>query len=75
MGLKITRDLPRMLRHFAAHRSAWTWKWDGRVTATVGCRGDVNEVLCVERGDTSDRNFGLALDVGTTTVVGPPGGP
>ena len=40
------------------------------MTATVGYRGDVNEVLCVERGDTSERNFGLALDVGTTTVVG-----
>ena len=39
------------------------------MTATVGCRSEVNEVLDVERGDTSDRNFGLALDVGTTTVV------
>ena len=70
MGLKITRELPRVLRKFEASRSSWTWKWDGRVTATVGLRSDVNEVLCVERGDTSDRNFGLALDVGTTTVVG-----
>ena len=70
MGLKITRELPRLLRTCPLARSAWSWKWDGRVTATVGCRGDVNEVLCVERGDTSERNFGLALDVGTTTVVG-----
>jgi uncharacterized 2Fe-2S/4Fe-4S cluster protein (DUF4445 family) len=69
MGLKITRELPRILRGFEANRSSWTWKWDGRVTAAVGPRGDVNEVLYVERGNTSDRNFGLALDVGTTTVV------
>jgi len=70
MGLKITRELPRILRKFEASRSSWTWTWDGRVTATVGPRSDVNEVLYVERGDTTDRNFGLALDVGTTTVVG-----
>ena len=70
MGLKITRELPRILRKFEASRSSWTWKWDGRVTAAVGPRSDVDEVLYVERGDTTDRNFGLALDVGTTTVVG-----
>jgi uncharacterized 2Fe-2S/4Fe-4S cluster protein (DUF4445 family) len=70
MGLKIARDLPEVLRRREVNRSSWTWKWDGRVTATVGLRNDVDEVLYVERGDTSDRNFGLALDVGTTTVVG-----
>jgi uncharacterized 2Fe-2S/4Fe-4S cluster protein (DUF4445 family) len=36
----------------------------------VGTRGHVNEVLYAEQGDTSARNLGLALDVGTTTVVG-----
>jgi uncharacterized 2Fe-2S/4Fe-4S cluster protein (DUF4445 family) len=70
MGLKITRELPRILRRFEPGRSSWRWTWDGRVTAAVGPRSDVNEVLYVERGDTTDRNFGLALDVGTTTVVG-----
>ena len=70
MGLKVVRELPRMLREFRAHRSSWTWQWDGRVTATIAPRGDLDEILCLERGDTSDRNFGLALDVGTTTVVG-----
>lgn len=69
MGLKIARELPRILRKFEASRSSWTWKWDGRLTATVAPRSGVHEVLYVERGDTSDRNFGLALDVGTTTVV------
>jgi uncharacterized 2Fe-2S/4Fe-4S cluster protein (DUF4445 family) len=70
MGLKIARELPEVLRRREVRRSSWTWKWDGRVTATVGLRKDVREVLYVERGDTSDRNYGLALDVGTTTVVG-----
>jgi len=69
MGLKIAIELPRVLRRLEEGRSGWKWTWDGRVTATVGSRGEVNEVLLVERGDTSDRCFGLALDVGTTTVV------
>ena len=70
MGLKIGCQLPRILRRLEQSRGSWTWTWDGRVTATIGARGDVHEILCVEPGDTSERNFGLALDVGTTTVVG-----
>jgi uncharacterized 2Fe-2S/4Fe-4S cluster protein (DUF4445 family) len=70
MGLKISRQLPRVLRKLEQGRGSWNWTWDGRVTATVAVRGDVHEILCVEHGDTSQRNFGLALDVGTTTVVG-----
>ena len=69
MGLKIARELPRVLRRLEVHRASWTWTWDGRVTATTGCRSEVNELLCVERGDTTNRCFGLAVDVGTTTVV------
>jgi uncharacterized 2Fe-2S/4Fe-4S cluster protein (DUF4445 family) len=69
MGLKITRELPRILRRLNSGRTSWNWKWDGRVTATVAMRGDVNEMLYVEPGDTSDRSYGVALDVGTTTVV------
>jgi uncharacterized 2Fe-2S/4Fe-4S cluster protein (DUF4445 family) len=30
---------------------------------------DGNEVLAVEPGDTTERNFGLAVDLGTTTLV------
>ncbi len=69
MGWKISRELPSVLRRCDSNRSRWKWKWDGRVTATVASRKQVNEVVYVERGDTSDRSFGLALDVGTTTVV------
>ncbi|NUQ61221.1 MAG: DUF4445 domain-containing protein [Pirellulales bacterium] len=69
MGLKVVRELPRVVRRFEAKRTSWNWRWDGRVTATVGLRKDVGEILAVEAGDTSGRNFGLALDVGTTTVV------
>ena len=69
MGWKISRELPRVLRRCETRRTSWKWHWDGRITATVASRNDVNEVVFVERGDASDRSFGLALDVGTTTVV------
>ncbi|MBP1759786.1 MAG: putative metal-binding protein [Firmicutes bacterium] len=36
-----------------------------RVTAVL----DVNSLLAVEVGETLERNFGLAIDIGTTTVV------
>ena len=70
MGLKTTRELPYVLRKCEVRKSSRNWQWDGRVTATVGLRGDLHEVTCVESGDTSDHNFGLALDIGTTTIVG-----
>ena len=70
MGLEVTRVLPSVLRRHEANRHRWKWEWDGRATAAVALRDDAGEVLYVERGDTARRNFGLALDVGTTTVVG-----
>ncbi len=51
----VWRALPKMLRQN-----------DWRVTAVVV--GD--ELIAVEGGDTRDRAHGLALDIGTTTVVG-----
>ena len=38
---------------------------DGVTVVIVG-----NRIVSVERGDTSDRAFGIAFDIGTTTVVG-----
>ncbi|MFQ6116923.1 MAG: ASKHA domain-containing protein, partial [Candidatus Bipolaricaulia bacterium] len=58
MGLKVLQPLPRMLR-----RSGW------KVTATVGRRGGTTEVIQVEPGNRAGRNFGVAVDVGTSTVV------
>ena len=51
----VWRALPKTLRNN-----------DWKVTAVV-C-GD--ELIAVEGGDTRDRAYGLALDIGTTTVVG-----
>jgi uncharacterized 2Fe-2S/4Fe-4S cluster protein (DUF4445 family) len=58
MGLKVIRTLPEELR-----------KADGSVTATVGYRGRLSEITQVTAGDTSMRNLGVAVDLGTTTVV------
>ena len=57
-GLKIIQRLPAILRqnNFA-------------VTATIGRRRDIAEVMAIEGGDTSDRNFIAVVDGGTTTIV------
>lgn len=54
-ALPVLRTLPRVLR--AA---------DWQVTAVVVGQ----EIVSVEPGDTCNRNYGLAFDIGTTTVVG-----
>jgi uncharacterized 2Fe-2S/4Fe-4S cluster protein (DUF4445 family) len=40
-----------------------------KVTVTVGRRGGTTEVIDVEPGDKSKRNYAIAVDLGTTTVV------
>ena len=39
------------------------------VTATVTRTSGHPEVINVEQGDTTSRNYGLAIDIGTTTIV------
>ncbi|MFH1707351.1 MAG: ASKHA domain-containing protein [Planctomycetota bacterium] len=58
MGLKTIRTLPAVLRAGAF-----------QVTATVGLRRDVAEVLEVEPGNSAGRVFLAVIDIGTTTVV------
>jgi len=40
-----------------------------RVTATIGRRGECTEVIEVEEGDQHGKNYAVAVDLGTTTVV------
>ncbi len=71
-GLEVTRELPRALRELDDSRSAWKWRWGGRVTATLGRRENYDELLGVARsedGGASPGRLGVALDIGTTTVV------
>jgi len=58
MGLRLVHRLPELLRE-----NNFT------VTATLGHRGDIAEVMDVAGGDTSKRNYLAVVDVGTTTVV------
>jgi len=42
----------------------------GECTVTITRSGGFPEIIRIEDGDTTARNFGLAIDLGTTTVVG-----
>jgi len=41
--------------------------WD--VTVLLGKRGGTTELILMEKKDTSDKNYGIAVDIGTTTIV------
>ena len=40
-----------------------------KVTVTIGRRGETTEVIEIEAGNHSEKNFAVAVDLGTTTVV------
>ena len=42
---------------------------DWKVTATIAKHGEIWRILQIETGDTTDQNYGLVIDVGTTTIV------
>ncbi|NQU94715.1 MAG: DUF4445 domain-containing protein [Candidatus Omnitrophica bacterium] len=58
-GLRNLRRLGSVLRH-----SDW------KVTVTLGKRNETTEVVIIEPGDSSGENYGVAFDIGTTTVSG-----
>ncbi|MFH0855253.1 MAG: ASKHA domain-containing protein [Candidatus Omnitrophota bacterium] len=58
-GLSNIRQLGELLRD-----SGW------KVTVTLGKRNDTLEVVLVEPGNTSGKNFGVCFDIGTTTISG-----
>ena len=58
-GLFNIRQLSELLRDFS-------WK----VTLTLGRRNNTVEIILIEPGDTSDKNFGFCFDIGTTTISG-----
>jgi uncharacterized 2Fe-2S/4Fe-4S cluster protein (DUF4445 family) len=43
---------------------------DWKVTVTLGKRNGTVEIVLIEPYDTSQRNYGLAFDIGTTTICG-----
>ena len=58
-GLSNIRQLGELLRD-----SGW------KVTVTLGKRNGEVEIVFIEPSDTSGSNFGLAFDIGTTTISG-----
>lgn len=58
MNLPCLRTLPTLLRQSNWEVTVTTWEHNGTI-----------EIITIEPGDTSTHNFGIALDVGTTTVV------
>jgi uncharacterized 2Fe-2S/4Fe-4S cluster protein (DUF4445 family) len=58
MPLEVIKSLPEILR-----------KNKFCITATVGLRGDITEVINIEGGDTTDKSYMAVVDIGTTTVV------
>jgi len=58
-GLRNIRQLGSLLR-----QSDW------KVTVTLGKRNETTEVVIIEPGNTENRNYGIAFDIGTTTVTG-----
>lgn len=42
----------------------------GTLTVTVSTTPGYAEIIAIEEGDTTAENYGIAIDIGTTTVVG-----
>ncbi|MFH1731928.1 MAG: ASKHA domain-containing protein, partial [Planctomycetota bacterium] len=57
-GLKIIRRVPEILRQN-----------DFTITATIGMRRGIAEVMDLEGGDTSAENYMAIVDAGTSTIV------
>jgi len=58
INFSVLKQLPVVLR-----KSNWN------VTATLGNRGAFYEIIEIQSGDVSSNNYGIAVDIGTTTVV------
>ncbi|MBI4974578.1 MAG: DUF4445 domain-containing protein, partial [Candidatus Omnitrophica bacterium] len=43
---------------------------DWKITVLLGKRNETTEIVSIEPGDRSLKNYGIAFDIGTTTVVG-----
>ena len=74
---RISRELSKKVKYFSFEISlaclqnlaAKLRQHQWRVTVTVAEHNGIGRILQIEEGDTADRNYGLAIDVGTTTVV------
>lgn len=58
IDLEQLRQLPKLLR-----------EQDWKVTAMLSQCGSAADIIQIQSGDTSGSNYGVAVDVGTTTIV------
>lgn len=58
-GLFNIRQLGELLRDY-----------DWSVTVTLAKRNNAVEIVLIEPGDTTQKNFGVCFDIGTTTITG-----
>ncbi|MBO8169803.1 MAG: DUF4445 domain-containing protein [Thermoanaerobacteraceae bacterium] len=58
VGLPVLQKLAQTLR-----------QEDWKVTATLACMNGITEIINVEPGHIANSGYGLAVDIGTTTVV------
>lgn len=66
LGKELTVDCPLpVLRNLAEALRAQ----EGRATATLARRGGRCQLVDIEPGNTAARHYGIALDIGTTTVA------
>jgi uncharacterized 2Fe-2S/4Fe-4S cluster protein (DUF4445 family) len=74
---RITRELRKKMKYLSYETTLPCLKdlfmkvrrSDWKVTATISRHNSVGQILQIEEGNTADRNYGAAVDVGTTTVV------
>ncbi len=68
--LKKTQDLPVLQAALSNVRQLGELLRDSdwKVTVTLGKKNDTLEIMLIEPGNTSSKNFGLCFDVGTTTI-------
>jgi len=74
---RITREMEKKVRYSSFEISlaclqnltAKLRQHQWRVTATIARHNGIGRILEIEGGDTTNQNYGLAIDVGTSTVV------
>ncbi len=66
------RDIPIMQTGIANIKRLGSALRDSnwQLTVVLGKRNETTEIVTIEPGDTSKKNFGIAFDIGTTTVTG-----
>lgn len=70
--IRLIRDIPVLQTGLANIRrlGELLHSADWKITVTLGKRNGTTEIVLIEPGDTSEKNFGFAFDIGTTTISG-----